>query len=302
MRNEKNLSMKNRVISYLRQAIYDCKRGFWFCWKRFLILFIIIIFFDFYITKRVIDYEHINRIKLSIGFWDYLFQIFQGMPANIVQNKMSFFELPAMWLLFHLFLTFCMSGYIQQEEQNFGQQVLLRTKSRGIWWSGKCCWCILGTAVYYCITYFVTALFALFRQGFQPGLSAQLHELLSHIDVSGIGNKNIFVILVLMPVILSTGLMLFQLLISSIFNPLVSMVVQTVILSVSGYFCTPFLPGNYLMLMRLSPVSGENIKWEYGISYGILLIAACLLTGKIYYSRKDLCGLNYKQNLPRRGK
>lgn len=297
MLKKENLSMKNKIIYLIRQVKYDCRRGFSFTWKRYAFLFMIIIFFDFYIMKRVIDYEQINKISLDIGFWDYLFQIFQGMPANMEQNKISFFELPAMWLLFHLYLIFCLSGFLQQEEQDYGQQVLIRTKSRGIWWLGKCCWYLVGTAVYYGITFSVTAVFAYFRQGFRPGLSVQLQESLSHIDVRGIEDRSEFIIIVIMPLIVSMGLVLFQLLVSAIFNPMISIIVQTALFAISGYFCTPFLPGNYLMLMRLSEISGEKIKWEYGIGYGLVLIGICFLAGRIYYNRKDLFGLKHKQIL-----
>lgn len=277
-----------------RTIKYDLVQGFAFTKKRYLLLAAFILFFNLYITKRVGYFEKANHISLALGFWDYLFQIFQGMPASFLNNRLNFFELPAMWILFHFYLVFCMNGYLQNERKEYGQQILLRTGNRSTWWLGKCCWYVFGTGIYYGITVVITAVFAVFHQGFQNSLFLQTQDALSNLNVNGLNGKNMFFIILLMPFLLSAALGLFQMLLSAILEPITAMLAVSVILAVSGYFCSPLLPGNYLMLMRLSEISGENIRWQNGILYGTLSALLIIAAGIIYFKKTDMYGIERK--------
>ncbi|EOS36306.1 hypothetical protein AALC16_03575 [Lachnospiraceae bacterium 29-91] len=280
---------KNPGCSMLgKLVIYDIKCGRGYTYSACLVPFLLIGFNCLILRNQVISLTAYSGTVWKASSADFLFSFMKGMPVFVIAGAQTRFEVPAVWLIFHWWPSFIISAYVIRTWKLQGGSVLLRLRSRGLWWLGKCIWSMMNVFIYYVFSILSILIFS-FAFGelsfdIQPilhGLSAVTSEKLSPqwLPASGI----------LLPFLISAGLVLGQLVFTICLNQAIGNIVTLVVLITSAYLCDPILPGNYLMLFRSGSLIGaDGVTFGQGICAAFFMIAAAVAAGLLYIRRYDV--------------
>lgn len=269
-------------------AVYDMKCGRNYTYCACLVPFLLIVFHCLIFRNNVVSMSVYSGTDWKASSADFLFCFMKGMPVFVIAGAQTRFEIPGSWLIFHWWPSFMISAYVIRNWKLQGGSVLLRVRSRGLWWLGKCIWSVINVFIYYIFLILMILIFSSFfgKLSFeiQPilhGLSAETSEKLlpQWLSVSAI----------LLPFLISTGLVLTQLAFTICLNQAIGNIVTLVALITSAYLCDPILPGNYLMLLRSSSLIGaEGVTFGQGISAAFFMITAAIAAGLLYIRRYDV--------------
>lgn len=278
-------------MKFFRLLAYDYKNGFRVGTVKLLVMVLFVVAFciDFYYRKYV-TYSF-DEVIPSGTFIDYLFSIFAGIKEYTPSREENFI-IPVKWLLLHLFICYSTLYYPSRDLSSMGLNILVRTKGRLTWWFSKCIWnvsyvltmygVILITVFAFClitkepISLNITRMFV--TDLLQPG---DIHETLSF---------NLVYIILFYPLLILIGLNLLQMTLVLIFKPLYSFVVVTVIWLTSAYLFSPFLPGNYAMVIRSEYVIQKGLSASGGMVMFLFLVSVSLIFGSLYFRRYDVLG------------
>jgi len=219
------------------------------------------------------------------GFLGYLAYIFQGIP-EYVKTPDSHFELPVIWLLFHLYILFLVSTYPFKDIHNCGKNVLIFSGSRRYWWFSKCIWTAVNIIQYYFVCYLLMSVITLLRNEYR-------FYVLDIINVLGNPYSELQIIdillaLCILPVMTSISIALSQMLISFVWGPAIGYLSSIVLLVCSAYLSHPLLAGNYTMLLRTRMYSESGVFWGMGLIMSVLIGGAAIYFGTRYMTQYDI--------------
>ncbi len=226
-----------------------------------------------------------QEIRMSFG--DVLMYIYGGLgPFPQPGNP------PARWAAVFLLLCFLTLQYPYQDMQGMGQQILIRTKSRAVWWLSKCSWNLLSAAVYHSMIFFTAGLFCAVCRG--PDLTGEIHKALLY-AVFQVDKKEMaqntgawpFAML-FVPVLVSFGLSLLQMVLSLYLKPVCSFLGTALLLISSAYCFSPYLIGNYAMTMRYGQVVTDGVSETVGAVLSLILVFGCTAAGALRFRRYDM--------------
>lgn len=222
------------------------------------------------------------------SFMDYWIYFIQGGKAY----KFSWyntFTLPVRWLCIQVFLLISLNNYAFNDMQNWGYQVLTRSKSRFNWWFGKELWCMVYTGIYYIICLGSVAAYTTLQ-----GIPLQLRPtrqatlIFSKMAFYTCGFKRLLCIVIVLPVLLSVFLGLLQMLLSMCIKPILSFLSVLFVLVVSVYRYMKILPGNWGMPYRIAPIKVKGMLVEVCL---VLLVSGVILlvaVGYEIFKRQDI--------------
>lgn len=283
----------HRVRPFALLIRHDVIYGIVFEWKKYVA--VIVIF-----SLLCASFAHLvflERLYGTIHVWpdyaDYFIDIFKGMKLFVPGKTNREFSVPAKWLLLQVAIVFLVSNYPLTDLSSYGQQVIIRLKHRRQWWFSKCVWVCCTVVLFYLLGYFVLFLFCLGSGGvsFQPDVSLNLF--VSQVNSSKLSPGLLVVSGILLPILTSTALSLFQMLISFLSNSMLGCITIITVLVLSAYQCDMLLPGNYLMLLRNMLVTPGGVSTENGIFLDACLIVISVLAGEWLFSKYDI--LNRKE-------
>ncbi len=267
--------------------IKDIKRAMYSERYRFLIAFIMIIMMLLVPTNAGNAIAMKTSEHGNMNFLDYVFYMLSGIEY-IPLNKMKDVQLPYSWLIVQFLCSFITLDYVQSDEKGIGKAILLRAKNKLSWWLSKC-FCLLCMVIFtYGILYAVCIAIA----GINYEINGKLHFSLLKI-VCGLDNmyeytNEMGIYLMVVPVIISIGITLFQVGISQYISPIIGLVLIIAIDVISVFSNNIMTWGNWGMLLR------SNICVDGGISVWFSIIAAVLIgtigiiLGAIHFCKKDI--------------
>jgi hypothetical protein len=118
-----------------------------------------------------------------------------------------------------------------------GKETFVRVINRRVWWASKCLTTIMIVVTSYLVLVLTVLLFTISNRV----------DILHPITGSSI---DLIIAILVLPLVLTCCVGLFQLSISLISRSMLSFLVIIVVLVMSAYFIHPLLFGNYLMLLR----------------------------------------------------
>lgn len=127
MRNKNNL---HKLI------LHDLRSGILQNYKSFIPVVVLFLSACF-IVYRVAITETFEEPGETARFFDYLWYAFHGMGEYDPLSGERF-TLPVFWLTIQLYIAYLVSHYPLKDLLSYGQQMLLRSKSRRDWWFSKC--------------------------------------------------------------------------------------------------------------------------------------------------------------------
>ena len=208
---------------------------------------------------------------------DYIANLLRGMEPFNPENIQ--FTVNILWLFINLYLAYIVSFYPFKDLQGYGQQMLLRAQNRVQWWLCKCIWNILSVLTFYFVLYACAVAVALLT-------GAQLQILPGVTGAVRFENAaDVWMQMVLCPVLVSVGISMLQMLIALLFKPLFGILGVCFILVLSIFTNSSFAPGNHLMMLRVARLD----IWP-GLLLSFLFIAASISIGAVYFRKKDLFG------------
>lgn len=113
--------MQNR--RFLKLLRYDSKEGFFQNRIKILISILVLCFLC------GIAVQDCNLENGQAGYLGNLLYLFKGIPVY-KKTSDSEFELPVIWLLYHLYILFLVCTYPSKDVKEYGQQILLFSGNR----------------------------------------------------------------------------------------------------------------------------------------------------------------------------
>jgi len=285
--------MKTTQNSLSQHIKHDIKMGVFSQWKKYIIssLIFVILCGQLFTQHKTILLDparlRLNQIEPVLSFGDYFLFIFHGMKIfNPVDKD---FQVNIFWVLVNIYLSYIVSFYPFKDLNGYGQLMLLRSHKRSYWWISKCVWNVLSVTFFYIIVCVITSLFALFTGKMDVEIHKNVQLYFSEINVEGLSRQRILLIAFLLPLIASVAISLFQMLISMILRPLVGFTLTILIICSSIFYCTFWLPGNYIMIMRNeSFLPGSGIKFSNGIIVSAIISIFSIFVGLYFFNKKDI--------------
>lgn len=221
-------------------------------WKKFIPIFLLAILGCLQLFFKEKD------IAVTPGLMDYLLFFFEGIEPFKIIDANTIFKIPAIWLCIHLYIFYLIADYPIQDMKMIGKETIVRVANRRIWWTSRCLTTVMIVIVSYIVLTLTIFLFTLFTRG----------ELLQSIGES---STDMIVTILVLPLILTCCVGLFQLSISLRYRSLLSFLVIVVVLVMSAYFMHPLLFGNYLMFLRNQLLLTGGVITKEGFLLGAII-------------------------------
>jgi hypothetical protein len=272
------------VLHQLRYDVHHGTRNNWLQYVGFIFVFILI--HSFFLTHWQTLFSH-GVANASPSCWDYILDFFKGIQKVSFTDRRERFDLPIPFLLFNLSLTFTIGKYACCDLEGIGLLTLLQSKKRSVWWNGKCLWCVFHVLCVYALLFLTSFCFSALNGNSSMEFTPQLNQVLSQIPTQTFEKWTLLQATFFLPILVSIALAFLQLSLSLWIPPVFSLLIIICLLVVSGYFCNPFLIGNYFMLLRSDLVlkGGVSLQTGYLVSIGLLFLS--FFCGKIYFCKMD---------------
>lgn len=193
---------------------------------------------------------------------------FQGTQPFSMNGLNSVFHVPTLWFAFYvLYFLICGKNSFYNKKQE--QQVMLRLKKRETWWKRQGVNLLIRTAIYM-VTAFVAFVFIGIGMGMKLG---------------SVNYELVQIFLDSFLVLLVCGFL--QYVVSLKYHPVVGVLVSISILVLSVFQLSPFLLGNYMMLVRLRLLKEMGVPFYFGVIASLLLVFVLNQIGKTIVKNKD---------------
>lgn len=269
---------------------YDLKNGFRSTWRRYgaaLALFCIM-FLSFCMVITGYNVKAKPEVEIPINMGNALMYAFGGM-AEFIPDGSNQFKFPTFWMLTYLLLAYTTLYYPFDDLSEFGQNILIRSRSRGMWWFSKCVWNFLSVIAFFLLAWAVFALGCLIAGG---SLSMELHpEILtplSNVVLDYEAPATLIPQTLLLPLLVMIGLNLLQMTLSLFIKPFYSFMAIAAILLLSAYYLSPFCIGNYAMPLRSHLLVSNGVGLNTGILISSILIVASVVIGGLVFRKRDI--------------
>ena len=240
-------------MKIIKNLKFDIKHGIFGNKALFIcpMLIALITFADF--ALKVNQYHGMKLIdRNNVTYGDYWMYLYGGMKEYIPSPDNPF-QFPVLWMVTILTLFFILLNYPYKDMLTVGQQVIVKSKGRKLWWNSKCLWNILGVLTYHVILICSSMLFALFLKfPLSNKINTELISYLFTIDTMTFQptKPEIPLIVALLPIFLLIAINLLQMTISLFVKPTVSFLFIMILLLSSSYLLVPYMIGNYGMILR----------------------------------------------------
>lgn len=280
---------KKKHYGFLQQLEHDISYGIIQSWKKYTFIIGVCILTCGYFLRSVLMLNRYGLIQARPGFFDYLIFMFKGMNVYIPSPNKPF-NIPVLWLLFNICLAFIVANYPFKDLDSFGLQILLRSRSRGYWWLSKCIWNILTVVLCYLIALFVILIFTACTGVFSHNPDVQIGLQVSQVAVSELTQNDLVLTAFVLPLITSISLSLLQMVISLISHkPALGFIAIVCLLTISAYYCSAFLSGNYLMILRSDLIiHNMGVSSQNGIIMATSISILSIVSGFAVFSKYDI--------------
>lgn len=236
-------------------------------------------------SYRAADLLH--PIEDTLG--NTMLSILGGMPEYSATGNKPF-TFPVVWLMLYLLPAYLTLYYPQQDLEESGQNLLIRTGGRSLWWLSKCLWNIIMVLVFWGTGYLILALFCAMRGiPFSMGISENIPYFLN-LENSRLWQlpRELNLELWVLPVLVTETICLLQMTVSLYIRPIFSFMVIGVLLLSSAYYQSSYLPGNYIMPVRSSRIILGGIDPVQGILFSLVFMAVSFVAGLIRFRYYDI--------------
>lgn len=244
-------------------------------------------FFGFYAKAR--RYLEQGMTQSTVDYGDYWFFLYGGM-CEYIPSPDNPFQFPAVWILVFLVLPFVLLNYPFRDMYGVGQQILVCSGRRSLWWLSKCCWNFCGTVLYHLI---IQAAGLVLSLVFEVEISNRIHmdfiNLVFNIRYQEVWNpSSLPVAALLLPMLVSAAINMLQMTMSLFIRPMFGFFAVAVLLLASAYLLSPLLIGNYAMAFRYDWMLKAGVSMEAGMRIAAILLFLAVLSGLVRFRLYDI--------------
>lgn len=239
--------------------------------------------------SQIIWYLNADNIMQTQGsVMDYILYCTQGM-AVFHFSPTEYFIIPVYWFLFQIYVSYLVVYYASDDFTANAQNLVIASGRRKSWWDAKCIWGISTVLLYFGVYYAGIILWAK-----KWGAAMELHytqsflEQIAGMTVPELSTADVFVMALIVPLLITTGLCLAQIFMGFIMTPIVSFAVICGIYVLSAYYTVWWLPGSFSMWLRSSMMTQEGVNPVSGMLFSVLLIYGSWHMGRVYFETKDI--------------
>lgn len=271
--------------------VHDLKIWFKYEWSKYIP--IILLFLYAAVAVNVV----VEKNGMTANIADYLVMMFKGLKPyerkDTVKNIIGF-HLPVYYLLFNVYISWIISYFPFRDMGNYGKLLMIKQGNKQKWWLNKCIWSICAVFSSYLTGYIVFFLAGLFKKSVSLEINVETLKLITdkiidETNVWELSEKKLIVLCVILPVLMSVAISIFQMVLSLVMKPLYGQMLVIGLLVISAYYCNGFLPGNYLMLLRNSIITKNGgVNFYYGIVISIMMILSGIGLGLKIIKKKDI--------------
>ena len=185
-----------------------------------------------------------TRLASPASFGDALIFLFQGMKEFHPDIDGKSFEVPVCYLLINIVLALIIGGHVVKDLHGFGKNKLLRYAGRLRWWVTSCIWNVCSVCIYYILLYAGVVMVCIFHYdnfdvsgiGQVIGIHDDAVRVMLSSEVTGnVNTQQLFLMIIILPVVTSIAISLLQMTMEFIVLPSVSFIVVMVIYISSAF-------------------------------------------------------------------
>ena len=213
---------------------------------------------------------------------------FRGKDPFLLTGEKEPFNIPILWSIFLILFFLRTAAETEREVKGYGQQMMLRYGTRTGWWN-RMYLRTVGTAAAWLLGAFLACLLSGVIAGgkfFPENISA--FRDFQGIRMGTMTEEGFLADIFFLPLLVLCTWGALQLLFSVLFGTVTGILVSVTLLVASAFFMQPFLPGNYLMFIRLFDFRGpDGISVLWGITYLLFSGCAAYLAGRCAVRKRD---------------
>ncbi len=275
--------MKQKT-NYCILFLYDFKQGILNQFQKLLplVLFVMIICSRLFVSYK--NYIFISNNTLGrISFADFFVYAFKGMKLYNLYDSSFVPNIP--WLLIYSYLFYLISAYPTKDLQCIGKHILLRGKSRAVWWLSKIVWCISIVIIFFiCIAIGILFFSILINAQISFRCNPEIHMLFSEMFIGDMSLTELFYKFLFIPLFVAISLSVMQTAISLVFGQVAGFTANIIILIASIFFNNNYIVGNMLMPLRQSELLLTSN--HFVLVFAIMVLSITIST--LYFCKKDI--------------
>ena len=272
------------MSSFIGYYRVDCSEGIRKLWRCCLLSVIMFLLLNYALDLRVQS----QQFELTPTFAERISSMVTGGVSHAYQANAPFSP-PIDWFALVLLAMYLSIWYPFRSLYGFGKQLIVAGSSRWQWWLAKCCWVVTVICIFFALGIVTTLIVTLVDGGaFSLVVTKDFFELYRLEGVlSNNPGSSLPLFLVSIPIVMS-ACALTQLVISLFVHPIAGYIYSIVLMFLSAYFASPWLLGNYAMLIRSNCAIEHGFDPIFGISLSILFALAAVIGGGVLFSKKDI--------------
>jgi len=256
-----------------------------------LFLYLVVLFTFFMVkdcSRAVADIQVRYSMQSPGTIMDYYVYCMSGMGFYQFDPTEGFL-IPYLWFITQLGISYIIAYYAEQDYTDNGVNVMIAGRNRSAWWFSKVIWCVLSVLLYFFATFLSCSIFALFY-GAKPslGVTDEFLKIVYGYNINYLPYKDLMLIVFVVPIAVTAGICLVQMLMSFIISPVTSFALTCAVYILSAYYTAWFLPGSYTMWVRSSYFDVRGLNPLSGLLIAAFMVIAVCFLGNSYFEKKDI--------------
>ena len=268
---------------------YDVKTGIARRWQAFIAPMALYIFaFINYLVSADNYTQRGGALSLGRSLGDALLFVYGGMKEYdpTVERRFMF---PTLWMLLYLLLAYMVLYYPHRDLEENGQNILIRTGGRKLWWLSKCVWNMLSVTLYYLVGWVLTVINCIVAG---IPLTMQLSPNINILfEMSGLGMlhpEKMAIEILLLPLFVMAAVCLVQMAMSLFIRPVYCYMGTVSILLASTYYMNQWFIGNYAMPVRSCKMINDGMSAVKGFVLCSVVIFISIVAGLARFRKYDI--------------
>ncbi|MEG1411493.1 MAG: hypothetical protein RSD36_16765 [Terrisporobacter sp.] len=215
----------------------------------------------------------------NINFIDLFFYIFKGIDYSIA-------PLPINWILINIYITYLIGSYCYDDLSEESFHMIVRMKNRKDIWASKVIWMVATILVFYLMLFLVISIFSTIMLNNSLEWSEFSKRSILNIIIKDYSSLKFILFTILIYILSSMTLSIFQMLISFIVKPTYIYIANICILAISLFLNKFLIPiqGSLILRQNIFDATYE-IDPLNSIIYNLMVFIIIFVMG-IYYIRK----------------
>ena len=288
--------MISNVRVILKQVKQDLMQSISMEYIRYILAFIIILLLISEFCFKVHMYSLVGKLSsYSFSVGDIFLNMFKGIKEFNPRDGNTF-EMPTNYIFINMFLAFIVGNYPVKDLHGFGKNVLVRSKSRSLWWLSKCAWNVMIVFLFYAFMYGFSLAIGIVSDNVNINPTIDISKAMAYMNIEQtplhMQISACIIGLIILPICTSMALSMMQMTLTFITTPIISYLIIVTILVASAFYKSQFLIGNYFMMIRNGSYITNGINSVQGLIIDGIIFFISLTIGYLYFNRYDVMNGN----------